>query len=98
MGATKLFLGLVSLALCCSFPFVSVFPYIHSPSSKVTLIFLIFVNQLVNKCLIIVLICIPLIANEVEQLFRFFVWGGDIYIPCSLKAKIMYMHLTQMTK
>lgn len=46
---------------------MSVFPYIHS-SSKVTPIFLIFVNQLVNKCLIIVLICIPLIANEVEQI------------------------------
>lgn len=100
MGATKLFLRLVSPALCCNFPFVSVFPYIHSPSSKVTLIFLIFVNQLVNKYLIIVFICIPLIANEVEQLFRFF-WGGPrcAYLHSLFsESKTMYMHLTQMTK
>lgn len=57
---------------------MSVFPYIHS-SSKVTPIFLIFVNQLVNKCLIIVLICIPLIANEVEQIF-FPPRGRGIYL------------------
>lgn len=56
---------------------MSVFPYIHS-SSKVTPIFLIFVNQLVNKCLIIVLICIPLIANEVEQIFP--PTGAGVYL------------------
>lgn len=45
-----------------------------------TPIFLIFVNQLVSKCLIIVLICIPLIANEVEQIFPPTGAGGGIFI------------------
>lgn len=71
MGATTLFLRLVSLVLRRCLPLVSVFPSTRSPSSEVTPIFLICVNQLASKCLIIVLICIPLIANEDEQLLKF---------------------------
>lgn len=59
---------------------MSVFPFIHLPGSEVTPIFLIFVNQLLNKCLIIVLICIPLIANEDEQSLRF--GGRWLYSMC----------------
>lgn len=71
MGASALSLRLVSLVLCRRSPLVSAFPCIHLPCSLVTPIFLISVNQLLNKYLIIVLICIPLIANADEQLLRF---------------------------
>lgn len=48
-------------------------------SSEVMLIFLIFVNHLVNKCLIIVLIYISMNVNEIVQLFG--VFGGVFTFP-----------------